>query len=131
MPRTIKRRHIRDGEEAAIIAAWDGRCAYCGEATRYLGLDHVEPLSRGGDDTLDNLVACCGGCNLRKCDLLLLEWVLVQSGFWRRGRVHRSTCRLATAEEMRDLTPTQRRALPPHLRPRRTRPRARRAGEGN
>jgi hypothetical protein len=29
-------------------------------------VDHVEPLSAGGMDALDNLVACCFECNLSK-----------------------------------------------------------------
>lgn len=42
-----------------------GRCFYCGE-TGELTVDHVLPKVRGGTDALDNLVACCRGCNGRK-----------------------------------------------------------------
>jgi phage terminase large subunit-like protein len=39
-------------------------CAYCGnEAT---AVDHVVPAVKGGDDSLDNLVASCKPCNSRK-----------------------------------------------------------------
>jgi len=31
-------------------------------------VDHVYPKSRGGEDTLDNLVACCRTCNIKKKD---------------------------------------------------------------
>jgi hypothetical protein len=43
--------------------AW--RCHYCGEdiAEETATLDHVTPVSKGGADTEDNLVACCLMCN--------------------------------------------------------------------
>lgn len=41
-------------------------CAYCGgKATT---VDHVQPRSRGGEDTWDNLAAACQPCNNRKDD---------------------------------------------------------------
>jgi 5-methylcytosine-specific restriction endonuclease McrA len=46
------------------VAAVDGPCAYCGTDT--IGWDHVEPLSRGGDNVIANIVACCHPCNVRK-----------------------------------------------------------------
>lgn len=39
-------------------------CAYCGEAANEV--DHVQPRVQGGTDDLENLVACCRMCNLRK-----------------------------------------------------------------
>jgi 5-methylcytosine-specific restriction endonuclease McrA len=50
-------------------------CQYCaivltaGELT----LDHVQPRSRGGLSTWENLVACCHACNRRKGNQLLHE----------------------------------------------------------
>lgn len=41
-------------------------CAYCGaHATT---VDHVQPRSRGGQNTWENLVACCQRCNSAKAD---------------------------------------------------------------
>lgn len=40
-------------------------CRYCGSGG-YLHLDHVIPKSRGGKNTLDNLVAACPKCNYKK-----------------------------------------------------------------
>lgn len=37
------------------------RCGYCGESAGTV--DHVLPLSQGGDDRDSNLVAACGKCN--------------------------------------------------------------------
>lgn len=47
-------------------------CEYCGtsetEAGAELTLDHFVPTSKGGTDTLDNLVYCCPRCNEYKQD---------------------------------------------------------------
>ena len=47
------------------------RCAYCSKAANTV--DHVQPKSRGGKDTWDNLVACCLACNNAKGDKTLRE----------------------------------------------------------
>ena len=39
-------------------------CAYCGDVANEV--DHIYPKVKGGEDTLDNLVAACRKCNLRK-----------------------------------------------------------------
>lgn len=51
------------------------RCQYCGIkfSPSVLTLDHVFPKSRGGRETFENLVACCGPCNRKKGDKLLEE----------------------------------------------------------
>jgi 5-methylcytosine-specific restriction endonuclease McrA len=47
------------------------KCAYCGKAASTI--DHVQPRSRGGRDTWENLVACCLRCNNIKSDRTPLE----------------------------------------------------------
>ena len=42
-----------------------GVCAYCG-TTEKLGIDHVIPMSSGGPNTPENIVACCVPCNSAK-----------------------------------------------------------------
>jgi hypothetical protein len=49
----------------AILAAADGRCAYCGKR-RKLTMDHVIPISKGGHHTASNVIAACGPCNSSK-----------------------------------------------------------------
>lgn len=44
------------------------RCRYCGGFTGGLVLDHVQPWSRGGEDTAENLVTACHACNSTKKD---------------------------------------------------------------
>ena len=47
-------------------------CEFCGvsetDAGGQLTIDHFQPKSKGGDDSLDNLVYCCARCNQYKLD---------------------------------------------------------------
>jgi 5-methylcytosine-specific restriction endonuclease McrA len=47
------------------------RCAYCSKSANTV--DHVQPKSRGGADSWENLVACCLKCNNKKGDKTLAE----------------------------------------------------------
>jgi 5-methylcytosine-specific restriction endonuclease McrA len=53
------------GEWLALVAAREGRCAYCGKA-RPLHADHRLPLERGGKNDIANILPACAPCNLRK-----------------------------------------------------------------
>lgn len=52
-------------------------CAYCAtpitEENR--SFDHIEPVSRGGEHGLSNIVVCCQSCNSGKKDRPLLVWL--------------------------------------------------------
>ena len=54
----------------------DHECQYCG-SKKDLTIDHVIPRSRGGQDTWENLVACCIKCNIKKGNKLLSETTMV------------------------------------------------------
>lgn len=43
----------------------DDVCVWCG-ATDNLTLDHIVPLSKGGDNRIDNLQILCRSCNAKK-----------------------------------------------------------------
>lgn len=58
---------------AAVLARDHYTCVYCG-ATEDIACDHVHPRSRGGQDTMENLVAACTPCNSSKGGKLLSEW---------------------------------------------------------
>lgn len=81
-----------------IYASCDGRCFYCGIELRcdpehepyrdwlvlrgtdlVMKLDHMLPLSRGGPDDIENLVASCSACNLAKGWLTLVEFMFVKA----------------------------------------------------
>lgn len=49
----------------AILAAFDGRCVYCGGTVR-ITMDHLVPICRGGEHTVNNVVPACFSCNSRK-----------------------------------------------------------------
>lgn len=51
-------------------------CFYCGDKVsgRSLHLDHIIPLSRGGDHTPENLCFSCAPCNLSKANKTPEEW---------------------------------------------------------
>ncbi len=53
-----------------------GRCYYCGRkvSPSELTMDHVIPLSRGGQSVRENLVPACKECNIKKKNLLPWEW---------------------------------------------------------
>jgi 5-methylcytosine-specific restriction endonuclease McrA len=53
-------------EWLALIELWGGRCAYCGRETRLLTVDHRIPLSRGGSNSIENILPSCHVCNARK-----------------------------------------------------------------
>lgn len=59
-----------------VLRRDSNRCAYCSKSASTI--DHVQPKSRGGQDTWENLVACCLRCNNKKGDKTLAEigWVL-------------------------------------------------------
>ncbi len=42
------------------------RCAYCGQETGRLTIDHIIPKSRGGRTSFENCVSACRRCNARK-----------------------------------------------------------------
>ena len=48
-------------------------------------LDHMMPLSRGGADRWDNVVACCNTCNGRKGDMTAVEYMVAMGLTLRSG----------------------------------------------
>lgn len=77
-------------------------CQYCG-SRKHLTLDHVIPVSKGGQHTWDNVVTACSRCNQRKSDRTPLEAgmplcskpkapvhpaVIFAEKFWREQQLH-------------------------------------------
>lgn len=50
-------------------------CRYCGASGEPLECDHVLPVSRGGSNRDDNLVAACFTCNRSKHNKTTEEWL--------------------------------------------------------
>ncbi len=56
------------GSELQALWQEDSKCRYCGIglAWREWTVDHAVPFSRGGANTIDNIVIACQSCNSRK-----------------------------------------------------------------
>lgn len=60
-------------------------CFYCGEYLKEEDrtVDHIEPISKGGLDTEENMAVACGSCNTNKDDYTLEEFIqLSLSGYF-------------------------------------------------
>jgi hypothetical protein len=58
-----------------LFLLFDRCCAYCDQPIDgQPDPDHVVPLSRGGDNTIGNILPACRTCNGDKRDLLPAEW---------------------------------------------------------
>lgn len=42
------------------------RCVFCGEIDGTFHIDHIKPISKGGDNSFDNFQLLCERCNLQK-----------------------------------------------------------------
>ena len=58
----------------AVLQRWGYTCAYCDAPAEHL--DHVVPLSKGGDDVESNILSACASCNLTKSNKTLAEWAM-------------------------------------------------------
>lgn len=65
---------LTDEQWTALMVAWGG-CAYCGGDGAALQKDCVQPISRGGRYTLDNVVPACGSCNASKSNHEVTSWM--------------------------------------------------------
>ncbi len=57
---------IRVDDWEALLKKFKGCCAYCGAQSVRIEADHRVPLSRGGKNTIANIVPACRPCNRRK-----------------------------------------------------------------
>jgi hypothetical protein len=57
---------------AIVRDRFDQCCGYCGVSETDVGseltVDHFRPISRGGDEALENLLYACSACNAFKAD---------------------------------------------------------------
>lgn len=56
-----------------LYARYLGLCAYC-NLNKATSIDHVLPISRGGNNNIENLLPACVSCNSSKGSKLLKEW---------------------------------------------------------
>jgi 5-methylcytosine-specific restriction endonuclease McrA len=65
--------NISPQEIKSLIKKFNNCCYYCGSDQK-IEIDHIFPLSKGGDHYISNLVPACKACNLAKKDKLPQEW---------------------------------------------------------
>lgn len=71
-------------ELVQLFEEQEHRCGYCG-ITLYQHipfdrhLDHIQPISRGGSNSIENLVYTCQACNSSKNDRTFEEWKAIRS----------------------------------------------------
>lgn len=67
-----KRRKYSEEERKIIYDRSNGRCALCGQKLLLdnMTIDHIVPISMGGEDSLDNIQASCFACNQFKDNIL-------------------------------------------------------------
>lgn len=67
----VKRKNLPQSTRITIYNKAEGRCAICGDFVPYdeFTIDHIEPLSKGGDNEMDNLQCTCRFCNFLKGNL--------------------------------------------------------------
>lgn len=73
-PQTLNRpkRDIPRALREAVLTA--DACRYCADIVLPREVEHQVPLSRGGTNNPDNLVAACVSCNTQKRSMLVSEW---------------------------------------------------------
>jgi 5-methylcytosine-specific restriction endonuclease McrA len=59
-----------------ILKNFEYECVYCGRKEK-ITLDHLVPITKGGDHTKDNVVPACLSCNASKNNKLLEDWLKI------------------------------------------------------
>ena len=79
-----QRRRIKS-DRRKIVWNRDGkRCRYCNSRVHYkdMEVDHIKPVSKGGNDYIFNLACACKPCNRKRSNK---EWVRPSElPFWRK-----------------------------------------------
>lgn len=67
----VKRKNLPQSTRITVYNKTEGRCAICGDFVPYddFTIDHIEPLSKGGDNEPENLQCTCRFCNFLKGNL--------------------------------------------------------------
>lgn len=51
-----------------LVNEFNSCCAYCGKYDKNITQDHIIPISRGGSNTIENILPACWLCNCKKND---------------------------------------------------------------
>ncbi len=91
-----------------------GHCIYCGRPVQLekMAVDHIVPLSKGGENSFANKVCSCAACNAKKADQDPYDFILDMPD----SQYNHFLNRVRTLEEQGKLLPVKVRrllALPP------------------
>ena len=72
----FKRKCISMRKRKLVYEKCNHRCAYCGCELNFesMHVDHVEPISRGGQSEVSNYLPACSFCNIFKSDYSVEEF---------------------------------------------------------
>lgn len=60
------RQSLTDQQKQIILERDGYACRYCGSKSGPFEFDHVYPVSKGGETSINNIVTACQKCNSRK-----------------------------------------------------------------
>ena len=89
---------------AYILERDQGRCVYCRRSKVRLELDHVRPRAVGSD-RVDNLVACCRDCNIKKANRPIEQFLTDQPDLLERISKRLKHSAVASATHMNAVLP--------------------------
>ena len=89
---------------AYILERDHSRCVYCRRSKVRLELDHVKP-SAIGSDRVDNLVACCRRCNIKKTNQPIEQFLADQPELLKRITDRLISSNLASATHINAVLP--------------------------
>ena len=71
-----KRKSLEPHIKQSVYRRDNGKCAYCGRHRniKYMTIDHIIPISKGGTDDMSNLQCTCKACNNLKEDMFPSEF---------------------------------------------------------
>lgn len=75
-----KRKAISKKTRFEVFKRDSFKCQYCGQSAPdvILHIDHIHPVSKGGDNNIMNLITSCQGCNSGKSNRLLTDNTAIQ-----------------------------------------------------
>ncbi len=79
----MKREYIKSELYGKVLRRDNYTCQYCGARTgeAWLEIDHIIPVSYGGDNNIDNLITACRHCNRKKRNNLVM--ISLEPAYWR------------------------------------------------
>lgn len=72
-----ERRKFTGYEKDSVYERFDGRCAICGRSVsrKHMVISKKIPLSKGGNNGMENLLLTCKACSKMKSDLFWNEFL--------------------------------------------------------